>query len=143
LNIQTTRFGTIALTEERIIQMPYGLFGFPDQKRFVVLEHRNDSPFFWYQSLDEPNLAFVITSPYLFKPDYTLDVDKAVKEMAWNGVEKPNSLDIYIVVNIPKGAPHKMTANLVGPILVNTKIHEAVQVAVANSSYTHKYPLIQ
>jgi flagellar assembly factor FliW len=123
--------------------MPNGMFGFPDQKRFVVLEHRNDSPFFWYQSLDDPNLAFVITSPYLFKPDYTLDVDKAVKEMSWNGVEKQNSLDIYIVVNIPKGAPHKMTANLVGPILVNTKIHEAVQIVVANSSYTHKYPLIQ
>ena len=123
--------------------MPNGMFGFPDQKRFIVHEHRDDSPFYWYQSLDDPNLAFVITSPYLFKPDYTLDVDKAVKEMAWNGAEKQNDLDIYIVVNIPKGAPQRMTANLVGPILVNTKIHEAVQIVVANSSYTHKYPLIQ
>lgn len=143
MNIPTTRFGTVAITEEKVIQMPYGMFGFPDCKRFVVLEHSTDSPFFWFQSVDDPALAFVITSPYLFKPDYLIDIDKPVKEMSWSGVDSQHDLDIYIVVNIPKGAPHKMTANLIGPILVNTKNREAVQTVIADSSYSHKYPLVQ
>ena len=142
MNITTTRFGKLAIQEEKIIQMPHGILGFPDQKQFIVLEHKKNSPFFWYQSVDDPGLAFVITSPYLFKPDYTIDLEHTIQAMSWNGDEQKNHLKIYVVVNIPKGAPHQMTANLIGPIVVNTKNCQAIQVVITNSPYTHKFPLI-
>jgi flagellar assembly factor FliW len=143
LKIKTTRFGTINIEEEKIITMPFGMLGFLDKKRFVMLQHKENSPFFWYQAVDDPTLAFVITSPFLFKPDYKVDVDDVLKEMSWNGDMEENNLELYVVVNIPKGSPEKMTANLIGPILINNKVRRAVQMVISNSPYTHKFPLIR
>ena len=143
MKIKTTRFGTISIEEEKIISMPFGMLGFPDVRRFVMLQHKEDSPFFWYQSVDDPMLAFVIMSPFLFKPDYNVDVENGLKEMSWNEKEKQNNLELYVVVNIPKGVPDKMTANLIGPILINNKIHQAVQMVISDSPYTHKFPLVR
>ena len=143
MKIKTTRFGTITIEEEKIITMPFGMLGFPDVKRYVILQHKENSPFFWYQSVDDPALAFVIMSPFLFKPDYDVDVEKVLKEMSWNEEEKQDNLELYVVVNIPKGAPEKMTANFIGPILINNKIHQAVQMVISDSPYTHKFPLLR
>jgi len=143
LKIKTTRFGTITTEEKNIITMPFGMLGFPDIKRFVILQHKEGSPFFWYQSVDDPMLAFVIMSPFLFKPDYNVDLENILKEISWDEEGKQNNLELYVVVNIPKGSPDKMTANLIGPILINNKIHQAVQIVISDSPYTHKFPLIK
>jgi len=142
MNIKTTRFGTITIGEEKIITMPFGMLGFPDKKRFIIVQHKENSPFFWYQSVDDPTLAFVITSPFPFKPDYEVDMGDVLKEMSWNEGEENNNLALYVVVNIPKGSPDKMTANLIGPILVNNRACQAVQMVISNSPYSHKFPLI-
>jgi flagellar assembly factor FliW len=122
--------------------MPDGLLGFPDNKQFVMLPHEENSPFFWYQSIDEPALAFVLTSPFLFKPDYEVDLENTLKEMSWNANGENNHLELFVIVNIPKGSPHKISINLIGPILINTKTRQAVQMVISNSLYTHKFPLI-
>jgi len=118
------------------------MLGFQDKKRFVILQNKENSPFFWYQSVDDPSLAFVITSPYLFVPDYEVDIEDVLIEMSWNGNSKNNVLELYVVVNIPKGSPEKMTANLIGPVLINNKTRQAVQVVMSNSPYIHNFPLI-
>jgi len=143
VKIETTRFGSIDIEEEKIIGMPFGMLGFPDKKRFVILQHKENSPFFWYQSVDDPMLAFVIMSPFLFKPDYAVDMDDVLKEMSWNEGEENNNLALYVVVNIPKGSPDKMTANLIGPILIDNNTRQAVQLVISNSPYTHKFPLLR
>ena len=140
MKINTTRFGTLTLEEEKIIDMPTGMLGFPEKRRFVILTHRDDSPFFWYQSVDDSDLAFVITNPALFHPDYNVDLMEPLKAMSWDLAEKENIL-LYVVVNIPKGCPERMTANFIGPILVNPEKCQAVQTVIANSPYTHKVPL--
>ena len=142
MEIKTTRFGTINITGDKIINMPSGMLGFPDQKRFVIIQHKEDSPFFWYQSVDDPALAFIITNPFLFKPDYKVDLEPILKEMSWNGDGTTHHLELYVVVNIPKGLPQKMTGNLIGPILINNKAHQAVQIVIADSIYTHNFPLL-
>jgi len=143
LQIKTTRFGTIDIEEEKIIKMPFGMLGFPDKKKFIILQHQENSPFFWYQSVDDPGLAFVITDPFLFIPDYKVDLEVTLKEMSWNGDGNGRDLNLFIVVNIPRGMAHKMTGNFIGPILVNDKVYQAVQIVVSNSPYTHKLPLFK
>ena len=142
MKIKTTRFGTINIEEGKVITMPLGMLGFSDKKRFVILQHKENSPFFWYQSVDDPTLAFVITSPFFFKPDYEIDIDDVLSEMSWNEDVEKNNLELYVIVNIPKGSPDKMTANLIGPVLINNKAHQAVQMVLSNSPYTHKFPLV-
>jgi flagellar assembly factor FliW len=141
MEIDTTRFGRITLDEENLIKMPHGMLGFPDIRRFLIIQHRKNSPFLWYQSVDDPALAFVITNPYLFKPDYEIELGDVLEELSWKGDKE--ALELYVVVNIPQGSPEKMTANLVGPILINSNNSRAVQLVLGNSSYSHQFPLIQ
>jgi flagellar assembly factor FliW len=143
LKIDTTRFGTIRIEKEKIIHMPFGMLGFSDKKQYIILQHQENSPFFWYQSLDNPGLAFVITSPFLFIPDYKIDLKAVLKEMSWDINGKNDALDLFIVVNIPKGMPHRMTGNLIGPVLINNKLNHAVQIILSNTPYTHNFPLLK
>ncbi|MCD6297530.1 MAG: flagellar assembly protein FliW [Deltaproteobacteria bacterium] len=142
LKIETTRFGTVTLGEEKILNMPFGMLGFPDKQRFAILQHKENSPFFWYQSVNDPALAFVIISPFLFMPDYEVDIEDVLTEMSWDKKGENNGLEFYVVVNIPKGLPEKMTANLIGPILINNKTRQAVQMVISKSPYVHNFPLI-
>ncbi|MFW6146938.1 MAG: flagellar assembly protein FliW [Thermodesulfobacteriota bacterium] len=142
MKIKTTRFGTIDIQKDRLIYMSKGMLGFPESKRFFILQHREDSPFYWYQSADEAGLAFVITSPFFFLPDYEVDVEKTVMDMSWDN-EAENNLELYVVVNISRGSPKQITANLIGPLLINTAIRQAVQMVVSDSAYSHKFPLLR
>ena len=141
MKVDTTRFGTIAVKDEEIITMPLGMPGFSDQKQFALLEHKKNSPFQWYQSIQEPSLAFVITDPCLFKPDYVVNMDKILKELGWEKDREGQQLKLFVIVNIPPGAPEKTTANLIGPVLMNRSIREAVQIIIADSNYSHRFPL--
>ncbi|MBN1843465.1 MAG: flagellar assembly protein FliW [Deltaproteobacteria bacterium] len=143
MKVETTRFGTVELPEEKLISMSHGMLGFADKKRFCLIQHKEESPFFWYQSLDDPALAFVITNRWLFKPDYEVDLDAAVQAMGWDQQGEKVALECYIIVTIPRGAPEKMTANLIGPMVLNPKTCEAVQIVLYNDSYSHKYPLVK
>lgn len=142
MKIDTTRFGPITIGEEKIITMPFGMLGFPEEKRYVIFRHREDSPFFWYQSVDDPALAFVIASPFLFKPDYSVPLEDTVEQMSWIEDRDEGMLEVYVVVNIPKGSPDKMTANLIGPILINNRTHQAVQMVIMDRPYSHKFSLV-
>jgi len=123
--------------------MPFGMLGFPDEKRYVIVQHKENSPFFWYQSVDDPSLAFVITSPFFFVPDYSVSLDDAINQMSWDDEKIEQKIELYVVVNIPNGAPNKMTANLIGPILVNTESFQALQMVVTDSPYSHRFPLLK
>lgn len=143
MKIETTRFGALEVDERKIIDMPYGMLGFQERKRFVMFPHREDSPFYWYQSVDDPSLAFVVTSPFPVFPEYQVDLRDALKKMAWEDHGSETPFELYVVVNIPKGSPEKMTANLIGPILINIRNSQAVQLVLADSPYSHRFPLLK
>jgi len=143
VKIETTRFGTVDVPEEKVITMSHGMLGFADKRRFCIFQHKEESPFFWYQSLDDPALAFVITNPWLFKPDYQVDLEAAIQVMGWDEEDTKVPLECYVIVTIPKGAPEKMTVNLIGPLLLNPKTCEAVQIVLSDDTYSHKHPLMK
>lgn len=140
VKIKTRKFGEIDIEKGKIIRMPAGLPGFPGRNRYVILDRKETRPFYWYQSVDDPDLAIVIMSPYLFKPEYYIDLAPAFKEMSWNA-EKPENLLIYVVVNASDGGREKITANLIGPLVVNSRKREAIQMIISDSPYSHKHPI--
>ncbi|NLA75615.1 MAG: flagellar assembly protein FliW, partial [Deltaproteobacteria bacterium] len=74
MNIKTSRFGEIEIEEKRIILFNEGLIGFPDEKEYIIIEHRSGSPFMWLQSVNNPDLAFVIMNPFQVFPGYLKDI---------------------------------------------------------------------
>ena len=70
MQVQTTRFGTVEVAEERVLTFPSGLLGFASYRRFVLLQPDEEGVFYWLQSADTPELAFVVTDPCLWADDY-------------------------------------------------------------------------
>lgn len=142
LKIYTNRFGEIEIEESKIIHFPYGILGFADIKRYIVLNHLNkpDIPFKWLQAIDNPDLAFVITDPVLFYPEYAPVINQQdLKEL---GINNLSERGIIAIVTIPQGDPEKMTANLQGPVVVNLTTREAKQVVLTGEEYQVRSPLL-
>jgi flagellar assembly factor FliW len=143
VKIQTRKFGEINIDENMILTMPEGLPGFPGFDRFILIEKTETAPFCWFQSVDQPNLNLVIMSPFFFKPDYEPELDTIIEIRNWHGVKK-EELMVYVVVNISgDGEDKRITANLMGPIVVNQKTKEAVQFVFSHSSYSHQHDVLK
>jgi flagellar assembly factor FliW len=139
IKVKTTRFGEIEVKEEDLIELPSGLIGFPELKRYVLLDHDKDSPFKWLQSLDDGAIAFVLINPLLFKPDYTVEVTEAEVE----GLELKTEEDavISVIITIPTN-PQNMTANLKAPLVFNLTNRRGKQLVLSNSAYTTRHNIM-
>lgn len=133
----TTRFGTVGYTDADIVAFNDGLVGFPDHRRFLLLCHKPDSPFRWLQSLDEPQLAFLVTDPANWVPGYAPQVDEKHVEPLGLGTDTPRL--VFVTVTIPPGQPDDMTINLAGPIVIDLERRVAIQLVLQDETYTTKH----
>ncbi|MGB2990169.1 MAG: flagellar assembly protein FliW, partial [Candidatus Zixiibacteriota bacterium] len=70
-----TKFGEIDFEENEIIVLPKGILGFSQLTRYIFLEKEGTGPFKWLQSVEDPNVAFVIADPLSFFPNYKLEIN--------------------------------------------------------------------
>lgn len=138
MEINTRQFGPMEIEDVRIYIMPGGMPGFRNMKRFAIIEREEIWPFSCYQSLDDPLLSFYIMRPSLFMADYKVDMRQGIREAGWEG-DSPEDVKVYVIVNTSAGDPEKITANLIGPLLVNIRRLEAEQLVLHNSTYSHQH----
>jgi flagellar assembly factor FliW len=139
VKVKTTRFGEIEVKEADIVQLPNGLIGFPELKKYVILDHDQQSPFKWLQSLDDGAIAFVLINPLLFRPDYTVEVNEA--EVAELEIQDEKDAVISVIVTMPSN-PQNMTANLKAPLVFNLKNRKGRQVILSNPEYTTRHNIM-
>ena len=139
MKVTTTRFGELEVDESRIITFAEPILGFPGSNRFILLEHEKNSPFKWLQSLDEEKLAFILIDPLYVMPEYRIEVMKEdISSIELTSLEKAV---VVCIVNISKEAT-SVTANLIGPIVVNPDKMLAKQVVVLNSEYSIRHNIM-
>lgn len=138
MQCRSTRFGAFEVRDESVLTFPSGILGFPDCHRYVILDHDTDAPFKWLQSLDEPGLAFVILDPALFHPDYNVQIPtEALTEV--NNADG-DELILSVLLTIPSDDPTGITANLRGPLLMNSRTKRCKQL-ILSDTYPTRYPL--
>ncbi|MBS1720755.1 MAG: flagellar assembly protein FliW [Armatimonadetes bacterium] len=132
-----TRFGELEFAETDVFTFEGGLVGLEGWRTFVVLNHKEDSPFRWLQSTEDPRLALLVVEPGQFVKDYEFDVSDAVAKR----IEMTDSAQaaVYTTVSIPAGKPRDMTLNLAGPILVNVLSRKGIQLVLDDPGYTVKH----
>lgn len=134
----STRFGSFEVRDESILTFPSGLLGFPEQQRYIILDHDTEAPFKWLQSIEEPALAFVIMDPALFHPGYHIDVPTdALVEI---GAREREDLAPVVILTIPSDDPGRITANLRGPLVISHKTKLGKQV-VLSEDFPTRHPL--
>lgn len=140
IKIATSRFSEIEVRESEVIELPQGLIGFPELKRYVLLDHDKESPFKWLQSLDDGAIAFVLINPLLFKPDYEVEVTEA--EVSDLTIEQEEDAIISVIVTMPSN-PQNMTANLKAPLVFNIKNRRGKQVILNSNSYSTRHNIME
>lgn len=139
MKVETTRFGEINIENDKVISVPEGILGFPSSRRYIILDHyKKEVPFKWFQSLDDPSLAFVIIDPMLFKPDYM--IDDQMPEISDIIESDSDELLVLTIVTILK-KPWQITANLLSPIIINISTKVAKQVVLLDSGYDTRYSI--
>jgi flagellar assembly factor FliW len=136
--IATTRFGPVEVQEDRLLHFVDGLVGFPTRQRYALIETGPQSGFYWLQSVDEATLAFVVTDPRLFVPEYTVAI--RAEDGLRLGAGPDDCLQLFAIVN---KVDQVLTANLQGPLLVNPANLRAVQLVLSEKRHTTRHPLLR
>jgi flagellar assembly factor FliW len=140
LTVSTRNFGSIEVRSDQIIYLDPGVLGFSRYHRYVLIEHHQEAPFLWLQCLDKADLALVVVDPRVLLSDYQPGpLPQAMRDLK---VDHPEDLKILVILTIPPGKPQEMTANLMGPVVINLKTRQGRQLIVEEPHYSHKYRVL-
>lgn len=134
--ISSERLGDIYYDEASTLSMPLGLLGFEDETSFVIVPIGEDGVYSWLQSAKTPSLAFLATSPHFFFADYTPEVN----DSDLVGLDLRDETETHLLCLITIG-DDAITANLLGPIVLNTRTRVARQVVLSENHWTTNEPL--
>jgi flagellar assembly factor FliW len=138
--IRNTRFGDIQVEEDKLLTFPGGIPGFEHANRFTLLRDEAMEPFFWLQSLDEPEVAVIVVDPFLFFPDYAPLLIEEYLEIL--GLEDPGDVTLFVITTIPEDAC-QITANLAAPIAIHNEHRIGVQAILDRGAYEARTPMYQ
>ena len=134
-----TRFGSFEVRNESILTFSSGLLGFPEQQRYVILDHDTEAPFKWLQSVEEPAFGFCHPRSSTFHPDYQIDLpDRCLGRNSSAG--EGEDLALAVILTIPSDDPGRITANLRGPLIISHKTKLGKQLVLSEDVPT-RHPL--
>jgi len=132
MEINTTRFGNINLGDSLMINMRGPILGFEHLNRYILINQKEDSAFWWFQSVDDGAVAFAVVNPFLIKEDYApelRDDDVALLE-----INDQSDVLLLGVVTI-RYNPTQISVNMRAPIVVNLKQQLGKQIVLDDDSY--------
>ena len=139
MKIMTSRFGEIEVAEDAVIHFAAGIPAFEEAHEFLIIPYGDDSPYSFLQSVKTPDLAFLMTMPHTFFPDYEVTIDDDVEhELA---LTSPDDVLIYTVLTLSGKEIRDLTANLIAPIVINARTRKGKQIVLDRSPYTTKHRL--
>ncbi len=103
----------------------------------MLLEAGDDTSFWWLQSTEDADLAFVVTDPNLFVPNYQVPIK--AEQLQDMGIDSIESAQVFVIVN-KRG--QTLTGNLQGPLVINVPGRSGEQLVISDRRYNTRVPLI-
>ncbi len=141
--VQTRSFGEVEIAEDRILDFPNGIIGFPDLKRFVLLhdsERGENVGIHWLQSIEEPGFAMPVMDPLIADEKYNPTIEDDILTPLGNLSE--DDTIVLVTVSVPKDLT-KMTVNLRGPFVINAAKRKGCQVIVEGEDFSVRFPIYE
>lgn len=143
MQVNTKWFGTIDISEDKVLTFDKGLIGLDEYKKFTIVynDEKSDSKsIMWLQSLDNQELALPIMDPTLIVETY----DPVVEDELLSSIGDVSTAEPLILVTLTVPADiTKMTSNFKAPIIINVDTLKACQVIVENEEYKVKFPIYE
>ena len=139
MQLDTKYFGRIEYHPEDVLTFPNGLFGFEEEREFLLLPFAGSGEnLLCLQSVAAPSPAFIAMNPFSLKPDYAPQLSD--EELRLMGVERSEDL-CYYVMCVVKDPVAASTVNLRCPVVVNPDLHRAMQVILDTDAYHMRHRL--
>lgn len=130
--IRTKFFGEMEVSEENFLSFPEGILGFEKSSRFVLLDIPGNDVFRVLQDVEREVVAFVVTDPWKFQPDYDIDIPD--EELQKIGITHKEQLGILAIVTMGEKISGS-TMNLLAPVMLNLENHSGRQHVLTQSPY--------
>ncbi len=139
--VDTKAYGQIEVDERQRITIPSGLYGFDNMVEYILM-NAQQHPFYWLQSLDVRDIAFVLIDPEIIRPDYKPCLDPIdLEALKLNGIEDERLLK-FAIVTIPDDHQY-MTANLQGPVILNRETRVGRQCISSDESWQVRHNIME
>ncbi|GGI06661.1 flagellar assembly protein FliW [Egicoccus halophilus] len=116
--------------EPRVLRFRDGIPGFPTALRFVLSDLTDDGTFQLLTNVEDPSLALVVASPWLFFPDYTPELP--VGDQVVLGIDRPEEAVLFCTV-IADDETEALHLNLRAPFVLNARTLAARQVVLEDT----------
>lgn len=139
MKVSTKYFGQINCEPEEKLYFPDGLFGFEEEKDFILLPFAGSGgSLLCLQSLNTPGLAFVAMDPFSLCGDYTPEL----REEEWKaiGASRCEELCFYVFCAVKEPVADS-TVNLKCPVVIHPGTRRAMQVILETSKYEMRHRL--
>jgi flagellar assembly factor FliW len=136
--INTSRFGQLEVDPARLISFAEGILGFPAYRDYALVQTGAGSGFYWLQSVDVADLAFVVCDPRLFVADYQVPVK--AEDLERIELTDPANAQTFVIVN---KIGDLLTGNFQGPLVVNVVNRRARQLVLSDKRYSTRHPLMR
>jgi flagellar assembly factor FliW len=140
MEILTSRFGKISFSSKEVYYFSKGIYGFPQENKYVFLKLKEFEPFLWLQSVEKPDLAILLIDPLIFLRDYKPEIPK--KELEDIEILDLKKSEIYVTVT-PSGKLEQSTLNLLAPIIINPAKKLGKQVVLKSSDYRIQHSIFE
>lgn len=136
----TTQYEEPPTVSESPIDLPLGLLGFEQFKKYLLVAAPEEHPFMWLQMTEAPRHSFLVIPPAEVLPDYQPDISD--EDATFLGLRQPHDAMVFNIVTLRNGGP--ATVNLKGPIILNRRTRVAKQVIPRNAArFPLQHPLPQ
>jgi flagellar assembly factor FliW len=139
---QTKFHGRITYQPEQVLHIPAGLFGFPGETEFLLLELPSARPIAFVQSIRTPGLCFITLPAQIVDPAYRLALKPGdAGALGYSDDALPvMGKDVLCLALLTIGHEGPATANLLAPLVINIVRHRGAQVIV-DGPYSHVSPV--
>ena len=139
MEIIGTRFGDIQVEADKLLDFPEGIPGLECLRQFALLHDENIAPFFWLQSVDQPEIALIVFDPFPLFPDYAPLLPEETINLLGEEAD-PSDITLLSIALVPEDVT-KMSCNLAAPIVVHGGKRMGVQALLERGAYQSRTPL--
>ena len=116
-----------------------GIPGLDEYKSYEIKDVEGSDKFKTMISVEEPNVGFVVISPFYVNKDYEINLNgEIIKSLQ---IEDPKDVLVLNLITLGKTL-EKSTVNLKAPVIINIKNNKGKQFILQDDKYSIRQPLI-
>ena len=140
MKTNTKYFGEIDYTKDELLIFDKGLFGFEDEKEYLLLPFSAEGTMFSLQSVKTPELAFTLMHPFSLEPEYAPVLpDDDLKAL---NADKSEDLYYYVLCTV-KQPVGESTINMKCPLAINPDTRHGLQAILEDEAWNMRHKLAE